>query len=543
MKDWLLRASRWDEAGTYLHEDYGGDIFNVSIRCSLPGWFQKAWFVTRARNQQQARNLHRNAHGQRIVFYDAIGPLLTGFVMAVEVDGLRVRYEVAGTYACRMKQAYYQPASPDVSMTVPELLQDMLTTSVPAAYVSPANFAANSQTVGDVFLQQIIQGDGVLPADMVAPLLDMSDDTYQRYEAWFQARPWQGMRPVYDAFHYAVREMTRDYADWVLTRADLTEADAALHSNVYDYRSEVVVKYGKYTGTSDYYPGDYYLHDDSVDFLAIGVSVGDMVTDLTLTDSLGTPVYMYIAAVTAHMLTGGSGYNWYDEEGTGHDYVIRLNKLGTITASATAASANLWDNVGVPFEAPELNQTQAQQKAQELLASLSSPIYQQPFTIGAPGIKDGKLGGVYPLWRLLYRPSYLSIIGAGPEDVGLAVNGIDLASRQGFYAVAADYNGDDGTVTITPNEPFPRLDVALKQLGITNGETVDSGRGQSIWQPFGSRLVRIMWNWNLGPPYPGWEDEMRAQGLIPDIGQDPRTIPGYDYKTNDYPNPPNKGGR
>ena len=185
MRDWLLRASRWDEAGLFLHEDYGGDIHNVSIRCSLPGWFQKAWFVARARNQQQARNLHQNAHGQRIVFYDSIGPLLTGFVMAVEVDGLQVRYEVAGTYACRLKQAYYQPETPDVTMTVPELLQDMLTASVPAAYVSSANFAANSQAVGDAFLQQIVQGDGVLPADMISPLLDMSDETYQRYEAWF----------------------------------------------------------------------------------------------------------------------------------------------------------------------------------------------------------------------------------------------------------------------------------------------------------------------------------------------------------------------
>lgn len=542
MRDWTLRASRWNEAGTYLHQDWGGEIAGLGIRCSLPGWFQKAWFTTRARNRQEALNLHKNAHGQRIVFYDSTGPLLTGFVMAIEVDGLSIKWEVAGTYACRLKQAYYQPDPFDVTQTVSDFLQDCFDTAAPAVHVDSANFATNAMEIGDTFLQPITQEQGVLPSDVVEPCLAMSDNLYRTYDLWVQARPWFLMHPVYDTVHYAVRELTREYADWYLDRTFLTDSDAVLHSNAYDFRSQVIVRYGKFNGTADYYPGDYYLHDDSVDFLAIGVSVGDMVTNLTLSTELGLPVFMYISAVTAHMLTGGSGYNWYDEEGNGHDYVIRLNRLGSVVATATGTSGNMWSNVGEPFSAPELNQTQAEQKAQELLRALNSPIYQQPFTIGGPYLTD-KSGGRWPLWAALRKPGYFYVNGQGSgEEVGFARQNIDLTDRRGLFGVALDYNGDDGTLTVTPNEQFPRLDMLLKSIGLTTGETIESGRG-TVWQPFGSRLVYIMWNWNLGAPYPGWEDEMRAQGLVPYLGQDPRTIPGYDYKTNDYPNPPNKGGR
>lgn len=541
MKDWMLRASRWNEAGTYLHADYGGDLYDVSIRCSLPGWLQKAWFVTRARNRQQALNLHQNAHGQRVVFYDAAGPLLTGFIMAVEVDGRSVRFELAGTYACRMKQAYYQPADPDVDATVPAFMQDLLSTVVPAAYVSPANFATNTQKVGDSFLQQILQGDGVLAEEVIQPLLDMSNDTYDRFNFWFQARPWSELRPVYDAAHYAIRENSVDVANWLIDRRDMVDNDAALHSHAYEYHSTAVVNYGKVRGTSDYVPGDYYLHDTDVDFLALGVRPGDMATDLTKSAELGIPVFMYISAVSEHVCTGGSGYNWWGEEGEPHDYVIRLSTLKSVSVSAVgAAYGNLWENVGVPFEAPELDQFQGVQKAEELLSSLSRPIYQTPFTIGSPGVRHGKSGANWPLWRLLHKPSYLAISNgsSGGDDVGLALGGVDLSSRRGFFTQALDYNGNDDTLSVTPNEPFPRLDLALKQLGVTTGETVDSGRGVSKL-PFGSRFVAIVWDWSKGAPYPGWEDEMRALGLTPYVTGNPADV--FRNWTPAPPNPPSKG--
>ena len=482
---WGLRIARFSLDGLYCHEDYGQQFSGLMVRCALPGWGQKAWFEARARNQAAARNQHQRAHGQRILLYDATGPVWQGWIMATEIDGRSIRYEVAGTYAVRFRDAWYAPTLV-VSDSISAFMRDMLLAVVPAVYVSGSNFATNTTAIGDLFLQAIEEGDGVLAADVIPALLAMRDSSYNLYDFRLQPRNWANARPQYDAAIYEQRVKTRARADWYVRRADLTEADRAEHSHIYDYRDNVEVAYGRVTGTTSVpAPPTYYLYDPTVNFHALGVTVGDMATDLTRSAG-GAPVYMYVAGMSedGHTLTGGSGYNWYTGA-AGHDYSIKLQEPGRVTATATGTT-NLWSSVGKVVEAPELNQTQAAQLAEELAATYANPVYQEPFTIGGRYIRD-RNGGKWPLWRLLHKPGYMVLTDR--YEYANDTNQIDIPNRRGLYTSAVDYNHDERTLTVTPNEPSDRLDVRLQSFGIVDGQTIESGRGDDAAPPYGDRLI------------------------------------------------------
>ena len=524
---WGLRIARFSLDGLYCHEDYGLNHSGLMIRCALPGWGQKAWFVARAASQARARNQHQQAHGQRILIYDAAGPVWQGWVMAVDIDGRWIRYEAAGTYQVRMRDDWYSPTI-DVSDTVSDFMQVMLTAVAPAVYVNAANFASNATEIGDVFVQAVEEGEGLLAADVIPALLAMRDSSYNLYDFWLQPRRWANARPQYDAAHYVQRVKTRVRADWYVRQNDLVESDRQQHSHIYDYSDSATVAYGHVTGTSSVpAPPTYYLYDPTVNFHALGVTVGDMATDLTRSAG-GAPVYMYVAGISedGHTLTGGSGYNWYTGA-VGHDYRIKLQQLGNVTVTASGTT-NLWSSVGQIFEAPELDQTQASQLAAELAATYSNPVYQEPFTIGGRFVRDTN-GGRWPLWSLLRKPGYMVQLDRYEYDT--SGNEIDIINRRGLFTSALDYNHDERTITVTPNEPSDRLDVRLQAFGIVDGQTIESGRGgidpvaQSYIDSFrrrgGGNAPLIFYDWRFGPPPPNWEEQMRAQGLNPQLGPNP----------------------
>ena len=524
---WGLRIARFSLDGAYCHEDYGLNHSGLMIRCALPGWGQKAWFVARAPSQARARNQHQRAHGQRILIYDAAGPVWQGWVMAVDIDGRWIRYEAAGTYQVRMRDDWYSPTI-DVSDTVTDFMQAMLTAVAPAVYVNATNFASNATAIGDVFVRAVEEGEGLLAADVIPALLAMRDSSYNLYDFWLQPRRWANARPQYDAAHYAQRDKTRAWADWYVLQNDLVESDRQQHSHIYDYSDSATVAYGHVTGTSSVpAPPTYYLYDPTVNFHALGVTVGDMATDLTRSAG-GAPVYMYVAGISedGHTLTGGSGYNWYTGA-VGHDYSIKLQQLGNVTVTASGTT-NLWSSVGQIFEAPELDQTQASQLAAELAATYSNPVYQEPFTIGGRFVRDTN-GGRWPLWSLLRKPGYMVQLDRYEYDT--SGNEIDIINRRGLFTSALDYNHDERTITVTPNEPSDRLDVRLQAFGIVDGQTIESGRGgidpvaQSYIDSFrrrgGGNAPLIFYDWRFGPPPPNWEEQMRAQGLNPQLGPNP----------------------
>ena len=468
-----LNITRYSLDRTTALEAWGQNFSGLQIRCNLPGWLEKMWFVVKANSKADAQ-ARRHHHGQRIIVSDNQAVVASGYVYAVERDGLHVRYECAGPWRRHDNEFYTTSIVPDDD--IPTLLQAVLSANVPAVWVDADNFDANATEVGDLFAREIERGVGVMPSAVVKALLGMRDAASSLYDYYVLPAPLDACLPQLEVAYYQAREKTRATADWYLRRADLVESDRGEHSHIYDYQSDVTVLYGKVTGTAT--NASIILVDTTTNFVEVGVNPGDMVTNITQTISSGDWMGAEVAGIgtttnpndtlTMRLSQGGS---WAISD----EYSIKLNEPMYLNTPANNANADLWTSVGEPFEAMELNATQAAQYAAELVSDLSNPIYQEPFTIGAPNIRDIN-GGRWPVWAMLRKPSYVRIVDQDISDNPL---NIDLIGRIGLFTTALDYNHDERVLSVTPTQPSDRLDVRLQQAGILSGQTIESTRGSA----------------------------------------------------------------
>lgn len=463
-----LYITRYNLAGTTALESFGAQFNGLEIRCNLPGWLEKLSFIVKARSRMDALDRRERDFGTRIVVADNDAVMAHAYVYAVDVDGVHVRYECTGPWRRHANQFYIGPIDPaDDIVTV---LQDVLSTNVPAVYVNSRNFDANTTTAKDLFRREIESGLGILPVDAVRAILTMRGPSdagvYPLYDYYCAPRDLLAGLPQLDEAFYQSRDMTRTHTQWYIRARDMLPGDAGEHSHIYDYQSTVTVGYGKVQGQATGGSANL-LIDTTKNFAEEGVRVQDLITSLV--DNLSCWVVAISTTTNPNDTLSTPGISWSADE----DYSITLEvpAYKSVQASATAYQ-DLWTSVAAPFELMELNSTQAAQLAGELAQDLSNPILQQPFTIGSNRIRT-ITGGVRPVWWLLRQPSYMRVVDSGFNN---NADNIDLAERIGLFTSALDYSHDDRTMTVTPTQPSDRLDVRLQSAGILSGQGVEATR-------------------------------------------------------------------
>lgn len=460
-----LYISQYALDGASQIRGFGADHAELRVRCNLPGWLEKMEFWVKAKHRGDALERRDRDYGTRMVICDNDRLVLHGYVYAVDVDGLHVRYECVGPWRRHSNEFYVGPIDPTDDIAT--VLYDIIDTNVPAMHISTDNLDANTTEAKDLFRDEIESGLGILPVDAVAAILTMrgplSGDAYPLYDYYCLPRELVNGLPVLDTAYYQVRDKTRDFADWYVAGKDLLTEDGGEHSHIYDYQSTVRVAYGKVQGEATG-GGANYMIDTTKDFLALGVRPQDLIT------KLNGNLSAWIAAINTTTNPNDTlavvGISWAGDD----EYSITLETAAYQTASAAGtAYTDLWSSSAAPFEFLELNSEQAAQLAGELAADLSNPILQQPFTIGSGQIRDVN-GAYWPVWALLRRPSYLRVTD---RDFSSNAYNIDLINRIGLYTTALDYSHTDRTMTVTPTQPSDRLDVRLQRAGIIPGQGIE----------------------------------------------------------------------
>lgn len=463
-----LYIAQYTLDGTNMVRGFGANHSGLEVRCNLPGWLEKMSFWVKAKHRPDALERKDRDFGTRMVVSDNDRVVVHGYVYAVDVDGLHVRYECVGPWRRHANQFYVGPIDP--ADDVATVLQDALSTNVPAIHVDANNFDDNATTAKDLFRTEIESGLGVLPVDVVKAILSMrgpsEENAYPLYDYYCLPRDLVNGLPQLDTAVYEVRDKERSYADWYIKRRDLLPDDAGEHSHIYDYQSTVTIAYGKVQGTATG-GGANQMIDTTKNFLELGVQPRDLITNLD------SNLSAWIAAINTTTNPNDTLAVVGIDFGTpaNPDYSISLEKLAYASATQATGDAytDLWTSVAAPYEFQQLNSTQAAQLAGEMVADLSNPILQQPFTIAGGHVRDVN-GGYWPVWALLRRPSYIRI-----TDNGISNNAdnIDLIERVGMFTTALDYSHDDRTMTVTPTQPSDRLDVRLQSAGILPGQGVE----------------------------------------------------------------------
>jgi len=512
---------------TYTIRSFGAAHSGFEARCNLPGWLEKMSFWVKAKHKPDALERKDRDFGTRMVVQDNDRVVLHGYVYAVDVDGLHVRYECVGPWRRHANQFYVGPIDP--ADDIATVLQDVLSTNVPAVYVNALNFDANATAAKDLFRQEIEAGLGVLPVDAVKAILSMrgpsETNAFPLYDYYCLPRDLVNGLPQLDTAVYAVRDKERTYADWYIRRRDLLPEDAGEHSHIYEYQSTVTIAYGKVQGTATG-GGANQLIDTSKNFLEEGVQVQDMATNLT-TDSSA-----WVAGISTTTNPNDTLAVVGVDFGGNPEYSIRFSYDRRVYQSAQAsgtAYTDLWTSVAAPYEFPELNSTQAAQLAGEMVADLSNPILQQPFTIGSGYVRDVN-GGYWPVWALLRRPSYIRLVDSAISN---NADNIDLIERLGMFTTALDYSHDDRTLTVTPTQPSDRLDVRLQSAGILPGQTIEPVHRGMGWPTFGrGGRGDFFADWNTPSWFVRWLESQANYGA-------PRAHPYYGsgYQGSPYYNP------
>lgn len=516
-----LYISQYTLAGAGPIRSFGAAHSGFEARCNLPGWLEKMSFWVKAKHRPDALERKDRDFGTRMVVQDNDRVVLHGYVYAVDVDGLHVRYECVGPWRRHANQFYVGPIDP--ADDIATVLQDILTTNVPAVYVDANNFDANATTAKDLFRQEIEAGLGVLPADAVKAILSMrgpsETNVYPLYDYYCLPRDLVNGLPQLDTAVYEVRDKTRTYADWYIRRRDLLPDDSGEHSHIYEYQSTVTVAYGKVQGTATGGSANQ-LIDTGKNFLEEGVQPRDLCTHLD--DNLSAWVAAINTTTNPNDTLAVVGLTF----GAGDDYSITLERAAYQSAQASGtAYTDLWTSVAAPYEFPELNSTQAAQLAGEMVQDLSNPILQQPFTIAGGHVRDVN-GGYWPVWALLRRPSYIRVVDSAISN---NADNIDLIERLGMFTTALDYSHDDRTMTVTPTQPSDRLDVRLQSAGILPGQGIEPAHRGLGWPEWGSDF----WAGPLTPHwFVRWLDSQRNYGA-------PAAHPYYGsgYRGSPYYNP------
>jgi hypothetical protein len=468
-----LYASRWDNSySSPVKKENLQDIADLGIRWALPGGVQRIELLIRAKSRADAKDRYNRHHGDRIIVYDNFidRPVVSGQIYEVIPDGRDVFYIMAGAWKRHFDQYYTIGNMADLTLPTDDtdvVIKDILDDTVTILGTDQSNIAATSLNIGGWHADDIV---GTPAGEAIATLASIGDSSSTPLDYYVIERPFLGGKPQAPLPVLEARSKT-SAVDWLVAQEDFAGRGLQQSRHIWRMVNDVRIGYGVLTGTyTAGGPSTTTLTDSAATFIASGVKVGDIVTNIS-DGSAGAVASVNTATqLTVEALAGGSGNNFVN----GDVYGLRLDRIQWIsstTSSKDDVARDFW-TVEYREQQSDMDATQALKYATALLDLFDTPVQQQAIVISAPTIRD-RQGVRWPLWRVIaHNGGYIRLFDFEPAVVSSAFKS---ANRKTSMKISAmDYTYKDNQLRIVPDLPDSRLDAIMQQAGLIAGQLISS---------------------------------------------------------------------
>ncbi len=469
--DLKLMAARYDDVAmstTIAAPDENfDDIMDLGVRIAFPGGLQRLELTIKAKSRADAYSRYTEHLGQRIIVYDTFtDKFLNGQIYEVAPDGRFVTYICAGSWKRLSMERWLFSSRPayGASINTEDIIINLLNdTATSFSNSSQSNISGTSVNAGG-WVNQTEGGSstGISGTQAVTELIAIGDSSDNPVHFYFVDGSFSGPLVLELPKPYLISVSSTAAPDWQVEMENIAPGGLSVSRNIWNLKTSIRVSYGRYfgsatsTGTTDGV-----LTASAATFETNQIGPGDAVYNLTTrlrytVKSVDSQTQLTVTEDTTTAFTSGD------------EFAVRLsNQLHTAAASGTT---NYW-SVSQLEDFPYLDQTQALQIRDKLVALYDEPVQQQAFVLSSKYIKDGN-GAKQPLWRPLFGDSfYFRIIDLFPED---SLFGESDNRRSSFWSVALDYTYRNNRLRIVPSTLDSRLDAVLARAGIISGQTINT---------------------------------------------------------------------
>lgn len=469
---WRLYASRWSNSfsSPVKLENLDG-LANVGVRWQVPGGVQRIELMIRARSRADAYDRYNRHHGQRIIITDNFqdGPVMSGQIYEIVPDGRWVNYLMAGTWKRHNDRFYTIDNFQDITTPTDDtdvVIKDILDDKVTLLSTDRSQIAASGVNIGGWHPPEEI---GIPAGDAIAELASIGDSSSNPMDYYVIERPFLGARPQSPVPVLEVRSKTAA-PDWLIAQEDLAGGGLQQSRHVWEFKTDVRIGYGRVTGSKTGTTSATVLTDTSANFIVDGVTVGDVVTNITDGSTGEVSNVGSATQLTVHALSGGTD-NDFDFNDRYSIQMQRPRWTSSDTSASLEATIDLW-TVEFRDVQMDMDATQAALYRSAILSLYEQPVQQQAIVIGAPTIRDAH-GARWPLWRVLaHNGGYVRFLDFAPEVVSGSERGAD--HRRSFRIAAMDYTYKNNQLRLVPDLPDSRLDAILRQAGLLSGQLISS---------------------------------------------------------------------
>lgn len=463
---YAARYSGVTYSGIDVSETFG-DISELKFRWLVPGGVQRIELTIPASGGLDAYDRYDNHLGHRLAIFDQYidRPICSGQIFEVIPDGRHVTLICCGPWKRTSDDFYFVSDMGNLTIGTDhtdEYIEDILTDAVSFESADQSNIA-NSGVVSEGWSPNP-KTQGTTAADAIKELAAIGDSSDNAMDFYYVEQPFSGTQMQAPLPYLKSRSTTAD-PDWIFSREDLAPNGLTLARNIWNLKTHVRIGYGRLGGSCTAGAGAN-LIDAGATFIADQVKPGDRAINITDNETFEVAT---VNSDTSLSFTDTTVTNWANTE----DYSIRLKD-----PKWTAQSAGSNDFWAVLYREVrrEMDETQALQYRDQLVAIYADPQQQQAFVISSPTIKDGN-GAEWPLWRPFTGTSfYFRITDKFPEA---AIFGSSDDRKNTFMAVAMDYTHSTGRLRIVPSTNDSRLDAMLSQAKIIQGQIVST---EAAWR-------------------------------------------------------------
>jgi hypothetical protein len=466
---------------------------------------------------------YANHQGQRLALYsDWVSLPISGWITeCVWLSANQIKYIVKGPSVRMMEKLvrrFY-----DSSTTLTDVIENVLDSYVTIDDGTTDEIEANATTTNG---WNPDQPEGEYPINIIRDILKLSNSNFDIIDFWFTDNPMlAGSLQQYKP-HYQARDTAVLNPDWVLNRRDidklnlsrgitnvatvsrvwyglvagtftavaatvLTDAGATFITdgvspgdkitnintggvtNIVNVVSQTQLNFdgwkAKTTGTADG-GSTTTLTDATVDFIDLGVLVGDVLTNIN-DFSTGT-----ITSVATNTLTIAGAMSGGKTNEDGERYEVSAVALTGDDYSIKTTNPNRFEEVQIepnteafwPSEVAEfINNSNSTQAAQIAELGLSNEAEQeQSFTVRSDFIRDGN-GSEWPLWQpIVNGGGTVQIVDLFPEATA------SLNQETVFKITAMDYDHKSRQLRFTVDNVDAKLDAKLERRGILSSTTI-----------------------------------------------------------------------
>lgn len=470
-----LMAARYDDVNlrrlSGVPVETFDSIMDLGVRLAFPGGLQRLELTIKAKSRRDAYDRYQHHQGQILIVFDNLmDKYIGGQVFEVLPDGLFITYIIGGSWKRLSMMRWTLGSRPAYGPAVntEDVIIDLLDDSGTAfSNTDQANISGTSVNAGG-WVNQTLMGSsaGINGAQVVTELVAVGDSSDRLVNFYFVNGRFLGPMTLDLPKPYLKSVTTNADPDWQIEMKDIAPGGLMVSRNIWNLKTAIRVAYGRYrglcttTGTNNGV-----LTAAGATFETNQVAPGDAVYNLTTWQRY---TVKSVDTQTQLTVTEDSTTAFRAIDADSDQFSIRLSN--TLHTAAAAGTVNYWDVTSIE-DFPYLDQTQAVQVRDKLVALYDEPVQQQSFVLGSKYIKNG-IGVREPLWRPLFEGSfYFKIVDLWPELELLKLSDNRKAS---FWSVALDYTYRNNRLRIVPSTEDSRLDVLLAKAGIASGQIIST---------------------------------------------------------------------